>query len=93
MLPTLEPIVPLKYIEYGFGYIIIRSPYTPYSIYLRGIIHPKPEAGNPDCPTGLPCGFPEAGIHRGRAVVLPTWAHVSAGFVLYRDIYGDIRAM
>ena len=22
----------------GFGYIIIRSPYTPYSIYLRGTI-------------------------------------------------------
>ena len=29
-------IVPLKQTEYGFGYIIIRSPYTPYSIYLRG---------------------------------------------------------
>ena len=27
-------IVPLKYIEYGFGYTIIRSPYTPCSIYL-----------------------------------------------------------
>ena len=25
-------------VEYGFGYIIIRSPYTPYSIYLRGAI-------------------------------------------------------
>ena len=24
--------------EYGFGYVIIRSPYTPYSIYLRGTI-------------------------------------------------------
>ena len=24
--------------EYGFGYIITRSPYTPYSIYLRGTI-------------------------------------------------------
>ena len=24
--------------EYGFGYITLRSPYTPYSIYLRGII-------------------------------------------------------
>ena len=33
------PIVPLKYIEYGFGYIIIRSPYTPYSVYLGGTIH------------------------------------------------------
>ena len=22
--------------EFGFGYCIIRSPYTPYSIYLRG---------------------------------------------------------
>ena len=31
-------IVPLKYMEYGFGYIIVRSPYTRYSIYLRGTI-------------------------------------------------------
>ena len=31
-------IVPLKSIEYGFGYMIIRSPYTPYSIYFRGTI-------------------------------------------------------
>ena len=33
-------MVPLKQIEYGFGsiIIIIRSPYTPYSIYLRGTI-------------------------------------------------------
>ena len=31
-------IVPLERIEYGFGYIIIRSPYTPYSIYLSGTI-------------------------------------------------------
>ena len=29
---------PHKWKEYGFGYIIIRSPYTPYSIYLRGTI-------------------------------------------------------
>ena len=28
-----------KQIEYGLGYITIRSPYTPYSIYLRGTIH------------------------------------------------------
>ena len=28
-------MVTLKWIEYGFGFIIIRSPYTPYSIYLR----------------------------------------------------------
>ena len=33
---TLAHTVPLKSIEYGFGYIIIRSPYTPYSTYLRG---------------------------------------------------------
>ena len=33
-------IVPLKYIEYGFGYTIIRSPYTPCSIYLRGTMRP-----------------------------------------------------
>ena len=25
-----------KQIDFGFGYIIIRSPYTPYFIYLRG---------------------------------------------------------
>ena len=31
-------IVPLKQIEYGFGHIITRSPYTPYSIYLRGTV-------------------------------------------------------
>ena len=30
--------VPLKEIEYGFGYITIRSPHTPYSTYLRGTI-------------------------------------------------------
>ena len=32
-------IVPLKFIEYGFGYLITRSPSSPYSIYLSGIIH------------------------------------------------------
>ena len=26
--------------EFGFGYVIIRSPYTPYSIHLRGTIAP-----------------------------------------------------
>ena len=31
-------IVPLQYIEYGFGYVIITSLYTLYSIYLRGTI-------------------------------------------------------
>ena len=31
-------IVPLEYIEYGFGYIIRRSAHTPYSIFLRGTI-------------------------------------------------------
>ena len=30
------PSMPCR--EYGFGYIITRSPYTPYSIYLRGTI-------------------------------------------------------
>ena len=29
-------VVSLKQIEYGFGHIITRSPYTPYFIYLRG---------------------------------------------------------
>ena len=29
-------IVPLEWIEYGFGYIIIRSPYTTYSTYKNG---------------------------------------------------------
>ena len=33
-----DPIVPRKEIEYGFGYITIRSPYTSYSVYLRGTI-------------------------------------------------------
>ena len=31
-------MLPLKWIEYGFGYFIIRSPYTPHSIYLRGTV-------------------------------------------------------
>ena len=35
-------IVPLKQIEYGFGYIIIRSSYTPYSIYLRETVGLSP---------------------------------------------------
>ena len=34
----LTLIVPLTYIEYGCGYVILRSPYTPYSIYWRGTI-------------------------------------------------------
>ena len=33
----LNPIVLLKYIEYDFAYIIIRS-HSPYSIYLGGTI-------------------------------------------------------
>ena len=36
ILPKL--IVPLASIEYGFGYIIRRSPYTPYSTRLRETI-------------------------------------------------------
>ena len=36
-------IVPLKSIEYGFGYVLIRPPYTPYSIYLRGTITLNPK--------------------------------------------------
>ena len=28
-------ILPVKYIEYGFGYIILRTPYTPYSVYVN----------------------------------------------------------
>ena len=35
-------IVPLKWIEYGFGYIIIGSPNTPYGICLiTGISSPS----------------------------------------------------
>ena len=37
-------ITPHKYIE---SHTIIRSPYTPYSIYLRGTIRIKPFAGFP----------------------------------------------
>ena len=36
-------IVPLKYIEYRFGYFIVGSPYPSYSIYLRGTIPPGKE--------------------------------------------------
>ena len=31
-------MVPLKQIEHGFGFIVISSPCTPDSIYLRGTI-------------------------------------------------------
>ena len=32
-------IVPLKQIEYGVAYVVIRSSYSPYSTYLRGTIY------------------------------------------------------
>ena len=32
-------VVPVKQIEYVFVYIIVGSPCTPYSIYLRGTVH------------------------------------------------------
>ena len=38
-------VVPLKCIEDGVGYIILRSPYTAYSIYLRGTVHVFIECG------------------------------------------------
>ena len=37
-IPVSDVIVPLKCIESGFGYFIIRSAYTPQSIYFRGTI-------------------------------------------------------
>ena len=37
-MSELRIIVPLKSIEYGFGYITMRSPYTPDFMYLRGTI-------------------------------------------------------
>ena len=40
--------IPLKYID-NFGYIIIRSPYTPYSIYLRGTIGFRVNGPKPSC--------------------------------------------
>ena len=46
-LNPLRLMVPLKQIEFGFGYILIRSPYTPYSIYLRGTIIPIPQSPHP----------------------------------------------
>ena len=33
-----KDIVSLKQIEYGFGYATRRSPFSPYSIYLKGTI-------------------------------------------------------
>ena len=36
-------IVPLKWIEYGFGHIIMSSPYAPFSIDLRGTIVSVPQ--------------------------------------------------
>ena len=41
---VIGPIVPLKYIEYGFGYTIIRCPRAPYSSYLRGTISYRAES-------------------------------------------------
>ena len=38
LLPTPTAYGPIKYIEYGFGFIMILPPYTPHSIYLRGTI-------------------------------------------------------
>ena len=49
---------PLKYIEYGFGYVTIRSPHTPYSIYLRGtiiLLYPNRALVKHLC--GNPCGL------------------------------------
>ena len=58
--------------EYGFGYIIIGSPYTPYSIYLRGDYKEKVPASTlqqPPTPSGClqdhraPFGFiPKLGV-------------------------------
>ena len=42
VIPDFGCRVPLK-LEYGFGYIIKRSSYIPYSIYLRGTIGFKSE--------------------------------------------------
>ena len=65
-LAVCRVIVPLKYIEYGFGYITIRSPYTPYSIELRGTIYRDHGAAtrlagycnpNPLISPAAPCGI------------------------------------
>ena len=34
--PRLRPIVPVKYIEYVFGYITLRSPYSPHILFNYG---------------------------------------------------------
>ena len=48
--------------EYGFGYITIRSPYTSYSIYLRGNTtlnsHGIPPPPLTSAPWHLPCSLP-----------------------------------
>ena len=36
-LAMLQSLVPLMQIDYGSGHIIIRSPYTLYCTYLRGL--------------------------------------------------------
>ena len=38
-LEGLGLLIPVERIEYGFGYVILRSPCTPYAIYSRGTIH------------------------------------------------------
>ena len=35
----MSPVSFHSRLECGFGYIIIRSPYNPFSIYLRGTIY------------------------------------------------------
>ena len=41
LIVPVTSIVPLKKKEYGSGYIMIRTPCTPCSIYVRGNTNPK----------------------------------------------------
>ena len=60
----IRSIVLLKQIEYGFGYITLRSPHTPYSIYLRGTLTQTTCTWASG--TGPPCNtLPMKSCHKG----------------------------
>ena len=58
-------IVPLKWIEYGFGYIIIRSPNTPYCICLITGISSQSSARHVRAVVLHVVGVGEAGVRIG----------------------------
>ena len=52
-------MIPLKQIEHGFGYVLMRSAYTPYSICFRVTIYPQNLAACKAAVTGAMFSFSE----------------------------------